>query len=175
MALELLVRATNSPRKRRRHLSTRPHQHEPELFRGCNSPLESGIKLAPRRAISTLRSAKVISCPDGRKKPSKNLTISSQSIPPPALTLSRLSYRHLGRFRRSPQYFEQGLKLDPHNASCLFNVGYIEAAKAIKPKRNSIPATLKANPDFADALVELANLRISAKRSPKPPNFSAAT
>jgi Flp pilus assembly protein TadD len=37
-----------------------------------------------------------------------------------------LSYRHLGRFDEARKYFEQGLKLDPRNASCLFNMGYIE-------------------------------------------------
>ena len=37
-----------------------------------------------------------------------------------------LSYRHLGRFDEARKYFQEGLKLDPHNASCLFNMGYIE-------------------------------------------------
>src|SRR5207248_1594140 len=37
-----------------------------------------------------------------------------------------LSYRHLGRFDEARKYFEAGLKNDPHNAACLFNVGYIE-------------------------------------------------
>ena len=37
-----------------------------------------------------------------------------------------LSYRHLGRFDEARKYFQQGLKLDPRNASCLFNMGYIE-------------------------------------------------
>ena len=37
-----------------------------------------------------------------------------------------LSYRHLGRFDEARKYFQEGLKLDPRNASCLFNMGYIE-------------------------------------------------
>ena len=36
-----------------------------------------------------------------------------------------LSYRNLGRFDEAKQYFQQGLKLDPHNSSCLFNLGFI--------------------------------------------------
>src|SRR5205807_6381045 len=37
-----------------------------------------------------------------------------------------LSQRHLGRFDEARKYFEEGLKKDPHNASCLFNLGFIE-------------------------------------------------
>ena len=37
-----------------------------------------------------------------------------------------LSYRHLGRFDEARKYFEEGLKNDPRNASCLFNMGFIE-------------------------------------------------
>ena len=36
-----------------------------------------------------------------------------------------LSYCDLGRFDEARQYFQQGLKLDPHNSSCLFNLGLI--------------------------------------------------
>ena len=65
---------------------------------------------------------------------------------------------------RPSEYFQQGLKLDPHNATCLFNLGFIaerqgDAAEA----ENRFQQTLKANPDFPEALLELANIRIAAK------------
>jgi tetratricopeptide (TPR) repeat protein len=76
-----------------------------------------------------------------------------------------LSYRHLGRFDEARTYFEQGLKLDPRNASCLFNMGYIEGRQGNQAKAEDyFQQTLKANPDFADALFELANLRVNEKR-----------
>ena len=76
-----------------------------------------------------------------------------------------LSYRHLGRFDEARKYFQEGLKLDPHNTSCLFNMGFIEerqgnhaAAEALFQK------VLQQNPDFPEALLELANLRIANKK-----------
>ena len=45
-----------------------------------------------------------------------------------------LSYRHLGRFDEAVKYFREGLKLDPHNASCLFNMGYIEGRQGNQAK-----------------------------------------
>jgi tetratricopeptide (TPR) repeat protein len=74
-----------------------------------------------------------------------------------------LSYRNLGRFDEANQYFQQGLKLDPHNISCLFNLGFIaerqgDSAEAEIMFQNA----LRFNPDYPDALLELANLRIAA-------------
>ena len=76
-----------------------------------------------------------------------------------------LSYRHLGRFDEARKYFEQGLKLDPHNASCLFNMGYIEGRQGNQAAAEKLfQAALRSNPDFSDALLELANLRIADKK-----------
>ncbi len=76
-----------------------------------------------------------------------------------------LSYRHLGRFDEAKKYFEQGLKLDPHNPSCLFNMGYIEGRQGNQAAAERLfQAALRSNPDFSDALLELANLRIADKK-----------
>jgi tetratricopeptide (TPR) repeat protein len=76
-----------------------------------------------------------------------------------------LSYRNLGRFDDAKMQFEQGLKRDPKNSLCLFNLGFIaerqgdaNAAEALLQK------AVQSNPDNADALLELANLRIAAKK-----------
>jgi protein O-GlcNAc transferase len=55
-----------------------------------------------------------------------------------------LSYRHLGRFEEATQYFDKGLKLDPHNSSCLFNLGLIAERPRFSSSKSSrpIPATL---------------------------------
>ncbi|MGA8270683.1 MAG: tetratricopeptide repeat protein, partial [Candidatus Sulfotelmatobacter sp.] len=76
-----------------------------------------------------------------------------------------LSYRNLGRFDEAQKYFEEGLKLDRRNDSCLFNLGYIEERQGNEAGAEKMfQETLRVNPDFPDALLELANLRISKKK-----------
>ena len=89
--------------------------------------LESGVKIAPKRADlhaalgeSYFMSGKTEKAID-EFKALIELDPSARSY-----VFMGLSYRHLGRFDEARKYFEQGLKLDPHNASCLFNMGYIE-------------------------------------------------
>jgi len=76
-----------------------------------------------------------------------------------------VSYQHLGRFDEAKQYFQQGLKLDPHNTSCLFNLGFIaERQGDTAGAETLLQQALHYNPDYADALLELANLRILNKK-----------
>ncbi|KAA6464776.1 tetratricopeptide repeat protein [Acidobacteria bacterium AB60] len=76
-----------------------------------------------------------------------------------------LSYRNLGRFDEAIQQFQQGLKLDPKNALCLFNLGYIAARQGDAAGAETyLQKALQLKPDFADALLELANLRIAAQK-----------
>ena len=75
-----------------------------------------------------------------------------------------LSYRNLGRFDEAKQYFQQGLKLDPRNNSCLFNLGFIAERQGDSADAEAMfQEALRSNPNFSDALLELANLRIVAK------------
>jgi tetratricopeptide (TPR) repeat protein len=76
-----------------------------------------------------------------------------------------LSYRHLGRFDEAKQYFQEGLKLDPRNPSCLFNLGYIEERQGNHVAAEALfQQTLRVNPDYSEALLELANLRAANKK-----------
>jgi tetratricopeptide (TPR) repeat protein len=76
-----------------------------------------------------------------------------------------LSYRHLGRFDEARSYFETGLKKDPRNASCLFNMGYIEARQGNHARAEEyLQQALRYKPDLAEATLELANLRIESKK-----------
>jgi tetratricopeptide (TPR) repeat protein len=76
-----------------------------------------------------------------------------------------LCYRRLGRFDEARKYFQAGLKLDRRNATCLFNLGYIEERQGNQPAAETLfQETLRSNPDFPDALLELANLRIAQKQ-----------
>ena len=79
-----------------------------------------------------------------------------------------LSYRQLGRFDEARKYFQEGLKKDPRNTACLFNIGYIEERQGHhQAAENFFQETLRSNPDYPAALLELANLRIASKRLPE--------
>ena len=128
--------------------------------------LESGIKLAPQRP--DLRAALGESYFMAHKMESAVEQFQKLiELDPSARSYAfmGLSYRHLGRFDQALTYFEQGLKQDPRNVSCLFNVGYIEERQGHYSKaEEKFQQALRSNPDFADALLELANLRIKDKK-----------
>jgi tetratricopeptide (TPR) repeat protein len=128
--------------------------------------LESGLQIAPKRAdlraalgesyFMSGKTEKAI----GEFKALIDLQPSVGSY-----AFLGLSYRHLGRFDEARKYFNQGLKLDPHNASCLFNMGYIDERQGNHASAEAFfSQTLKSNPDFSEALLELANLRAADKR-----------
>ena len=79
-----------------------------------------------------------------------------------------LAHTYLGRFDVAQKDFENGLRLDPHSTFCLFNLGYIAERQG-----NSVAAAetfekvLRFDPNFPDALLELANLRIEAGQLPQ--------
>ncbi len=127
--------------------------------------LESGLKMSPQRADllaalgeSYFMAGKVEKAIEQFKR-LLELDKSARSY-----NFLGLSYRNLGRFDEAKEYFRQGLKLDPHNANCLFNLGFIaERQGDAADAENRFQQTLKANPDFPEALLELANIRIAAK------------
>ena len=128
--------------------------------------LESGIQIAPQRADliaalgeSYFMAGKVDKAIDQFTKLLK-IENSARSY-----SFLGLSYRNLGRFDEAKKYFEEGIKLDPHNTSCLYNLGFIaERQGDAAAAENYFQQALHLNPDFPDALLELANLRMSAKK-----------
>jgi tetratricopeptide (TPR) repeat protein len=128
--------------------------------------LESGLKIAPQR---TDLHAALGECYFMSGKVEKAIAEFQQLIDldPSAKSYAfmGLCYRQLGRFDEARQYFEEGLKKDPRNAACLFNMGYIEERQGNHAAAERyFEQTLQTNGDQADALLELANLRITQKR-----------
>jgi tetratricopeptide (TPR) repeat protein len=128
--------------------------------------LESGVKLAPQRAdlhaalgesyFKTEKTEKAIA--EFQKLIEIEPTAQSYAF-------MGISYRRLGRFDKARDYFEGGLKRDPHNASCLFNLGYIEERQGHPGRAEEFyQQALRSNPDFSEALLQLADLRIASKR-----------
>lgn len=128
--------------------------------------LESGIRLAPKR--SDLRAALGESYfMSGKDEKAIDVFKALIDVDPSASSYAfmGLSYRHLGRFDEARKYFEAGLKKDPRNASCLFNLGYIEERQGNKARAEELlQQALRYKPDMPEALLELANLRIDAKK-----------
>lgn len=128
--------------------------------------LESGLKIAPQRSDlmaslgeSYFMSGKAEKAIDEFKKLIE-LEPSARSY-----TFMGLSYRHLGRFDEARKYFQEGLKRDPNNAACLFNLGFIEERQGSTAAADAkFRQALRSNPDFSDALLELANLRTKDKK-----------
>lgn len=128
--------------------------------------LESGIQLAPQRADlqaalgeSFFMAGKVDKATDEFKK--------LVALEPSARSYAflGLSYRNLGRFDEAKQYFQQGLKLDPNNTLCLFNLGFIAERQGDSATAEALfQKALHFNPNFPDALLELANLRVVEKK-----------
>jgi tetratricopeptide (TPR) repeat protein len=128
--------------------------------------LESGLQIAPKRA--DLRAALGESYfMSGKTEKAIDEFKSLIALDPSARSYAfmGLSYRHLGRFDEAKKYFQEGLKLDPRNSSCLFNMGYIEERQGNHAAaENFFQQALKSNPDYSEALLELANLRIANKK-----------
>ncbi len=128
--------------------------------------LESGVKLAPKRADlqAALGEGYFMAGKADRAIEQFQRLI---ALDPSARSYAflALSYRHLGRFEEAQKYFEEGLKHDRHDAVCLFNLGYIEELQGNEPAADGLfRQSLRYKPDFPEALLELANLRIADKK-----------
>jgi len=131
--------------------------------------LESGLAIAPQRPdlLAALGKSYFMS---GKVDKAIEVFKKLVEVEPSARSYAflGLSYRHLGRFDEAKEYFQQGLKLDPQNSSCLFNLGFIaERQGDAATAERMFQEILRSNPDYPDALLELANLRIAAKKLPE--------
>lgn len=128
--------------------------------------LESGIKIAPQRVdLHAALGESYFMSGKADKAIEEFKTLVAMDPSARSYTFLGLSYRHLGRFDEARKYFEEGLKHDPKNAACLFNLGFIEERQGNAAAADAnFQQTLRANPNFPDALLELANLRTKDKK-----------
>lgn len=126
--------------------------------------LEAGLKIAPRRPdlIAALGESYFMAHNiDGAVRVFKKLI----EVEPSARSYGfvALSYRDLGRFDEAKQYVLKGLSLDPRNINCLLNLGLIEEEQGDRAKAAGVfEQILRLDPDFPDALLELANIRVAS-------------
>jgi tetratricopeptide (TPR) repeat protein len=128
--------------------------------------LESGLKIAPQRAdLHAALGESYFMSGKAEKAIDEFKTLIALDPSARSYAFMGLSYRHLGRFEEATKYFNEGLKLDPHNASCLYNLGFIEERQGNSARADALfQQALRSNPDFSDALLELANLRVKDKK-----------
>src|SRR5580692_2386160 len=128
--------------------------------------LQSGLKIAPQ--LTDLRAAlgeSYFMSGKAEKAIEEFKALIELDPSPRSYTFMGLSYRHLGQFDEARKYFEAGLKQDPHNASCLFNMGYIEEHQGNHARAEELfQAALRSKSDLSEAMLELANLRIASKK-----------
>src|SRR6266478_3439632 len=127
--------------------------------------LESGLKIAPQRVdLHAALGESYFMSGKAERAIEEFKTLIQLDPSARSYAFMGLSYRHLGRFDEARKYFQEGLKKDPRNASCLFNVGYIEERQGNHARAEELfQQALRSNPDFSEALLELANLRIANK------------
>ncbi len=128
--------------------------------------LEEGIKLAPQKP--ELHAA-LGECYFQTGKADKALAEfeTLRQIDPSARPYAFLSfyYRYLGRFDEAKRASLEGLKIDPRNMSCLFNLGAILNKQGNQAEAEKyLTAALKTDPDFGEALLELASVKITMKK-----------
>ncbi len=128
--------------------------------------LEDGLKVAPNRAdmLAALGESYFMAGKVDKAIQEFNKLVAVEGSARSYAFLG-LSYRNLGRFDEAKSYFDQGLKLDPKNTLCLYNLGFIAERQGNSAGAESyFQQALAINPNFPEALLELANLRIVAHR-----------
>jgi tetratricopeptide (TPR) repeat protein len=128
--------------------------------------LESGVAIAPQRADMLAALGESYFQADKVDKASESF-LKLIKLDPTARSYAYLgiSFLNLGRFNDAKQYFQDGLKLDPHNSACLFNLGLIAVRQEDYTQGEAmLEQALHFNPDFPAALLELANLRMVSKK-----------
>ena len=128
--------------------------------------LESGVKIAPQRPDlhAALGESYFMA---GKTEKALEQFQKLIELDPSARSYAfmGLAHRHLGRFDDARKYFEGGLKRDPKNTSCLFNVGFIEERQGNYARAEELfQQALRSNPNFPEALLELANLHSKDKK-----------
>jgi len=128
--------------------------------------LEEGLKVAPNRAklLAALGECYFMA---GKVDEAKDTFRALIRVDPSARSYAfmALCYRNQGQYDEAVKYLEQGLKADPRDVSCLYNLGYIASRQGqydVGEKR--LKQALDVDPNYPEALLELANLKMHQKK-----------
>ena len=166
-ALDLLVRARKlSPQNTDIILLLARISMSQNYFEDAIPLLESGIKIAPQRAdLHAALGESYFTAGKTEKAIQEFQTLIQLAPSAQSYAYLGLAYRYMGRFEEARTYFQKGLKQNPRDPSCLFNLGYLEEGRGNYTAAEALfNQALRAKFDFPDALLALATLRIANKR-----------
>jgi tetratricopeptide (TPR) repeat protein len=128
--------------------------------------LEEGLKIAPKEPtlLAALGESYYMIGKVGEAKDTFQTLI---EVEPTASSYAFMGlwYRNQGQFDEAVKHFQQGLKADPHNAACLYNLGYIAVRQGrYEDAEKWLHQALEVQPEYADALLELANVKMHQKK-----------
>lgn len=165
-ALELLVKAHKlAPKNADVILLMAQISMAQGYFEDAIPLLQTGIEIAPER--SDLRSAlgeSYFKADRMEKAIQEFQTVTAGDPSPRAWSFLGLAHTYLGQYDAAKQDFRNGLQLDPRNSFCLFNLGYIaERQGDATTAAETFRKVLASDPNFPDALLELASLDIDSE------------
>ncbi len=166
-ALELLTRARRLDPKNTDVIFLMARLSMMQSFHADAIPLlEEGVRIAPRRAdLHAALGDSYFTVGKVDKAIEEFQTLIRLDPSASSYAFLGLCYRHLGRFEEAKKYLREGLRLDPRNATCLFNLGYMESKQGnLKEAESLEEEALRVNPNYDDALYELASVKMATKR-----------
>ena len=129
--------------------------------------LESGLQIAPRRPdlVAALGESYFMAGKVDKAVDEFKLLVDLEGSARSYAFLG-LAYRNLGRFDEAKQYFQKGLRIDAHSSLCLYNLGFIAERQGDAVTAGAMfEKALLYNPRLADAIIELANLRVAGGKA----------
>jgi len=166
-ALDLLVRARKlSPRNTNVILLTARLSMKQGFYGDAIPLLEEGLKVDPRRPelLAALGESYFVSGKVDQALPAFQKLL---EVDPSSRSYAFLgaTYRHLGRFEVAEKYLQQGLKLNPRDVPCLYNLGYIASRQGqYRLGEKWLKQALEIDPNHFEALLELGNLQMHQKK-----------
>jgi tetratricopeptide (TPR) repeat protein len=128
--------------------------------------LEEGLKVAPQ-GPNLLAALGICYFATGKIAKAKDIFQALLEVNRSARSyaLMGLCYRYLGRFDEAEKYLAQGLKADPRDAACLYNMGYIESRQGHYDSGEKwLKQALEVDPNYYEALLELGNSMMRRKK-----------
>jgi tetratricopeptide (TPR) repeat protein len=166
-ALDLLVRARKLAPSNTNVILLMARLSMKQGFYGDAIPLlEEGLKVDPRRPdlLASLGESYFVSGKVDQALPTFQKLL---EVDPSSRSYAFLgaTYRHLGRFEEAEKYLRQGLKLNPRDVPCLFNLGYIASRQGqYELGEKWLTQALEIDPNHLEALLELSNLQMHQKK-----------
>ena len=166
-ALDLLVKAHKlEPRNTDVIFFTARLSMKQAYYEDAIPMLEEGLKVDPK-GPNLLAALSICYFATGKITKAKDILQTLLEVNPSARSyaLMGLYCRYLGRFDEAEKYLEQGLKADPHDAACLYNLGYLETRQGHYDSGEKwLQQALEVDPNYYEALLELGNAKMHQKK-----------